>query len=29
MGPLNEAEYQREKTRLQLPEFSRVFDDLK
>jgi len=25
MGPFNEIEYQREKTRLQLPEFTRVF----
>ena len=28
-GPFNELEYQQEKKRLQLPEFSRVFDDLK
>jgi hypothetical protein len=29
MGPFNELEYQQEKRRLQLPEFSRVFADLK
>jgi hypothetical protein len=29
IGPLNEFEYQREKERLQLPDFSRVFKDLK
>jgi hypothetical protein len=28
-GPFNELEYQQEKQRLQLPEFSRVFADLK
>jgi hypothetical protein len=28
MGPFNELEYQQEKRRLQLPEFSRVFPDL-
>jgi hypothetical protein len=28
-GPFNEHEYQAEKRRLQLPEFSRVFSDLK
>jgi hypothetical protein len=28
-GPFNEFEYQQEKRRLQLPEFSRVFADLK
>jgi hypothetical protein len=28
-GPFNELEYQQEKRRLQLPEFSRVFADLK
>jgi hypothetical protein len=29
IGPLNEVEYQQEKGKLQLPEFSRVFNDLK
>ena len=29
IGPLSDLEYQREKGRLQLPEFSRVFSDLK
>jgi hypothetical protein len=29
MGPFNDLEYQREKERLQLPEFSRAFSDLK
>jgi hypothetical protein len=29
MGPFNELEYQRERARLQLPEFGRVFADLK
>ena len=29
MGPFNELEYQQEKRKLQLPEFSRVFADLK
>jgi hypothetical protein len=29
IGPLNERDYQQEKRRLQLPEFSRVFDHLK
>jgi hypothetical protein len=29
MGPFNELEYQQKKRRLQLPEFSRVFPDLK
>ena len=29
IGPLNELEYQQEKRRLQLPEFSKVFGDLK
>jgi hypothetical protein len=29
MGPFNELEYRQEKTRLQLPEFSIVFGDLK
>jgi hypothetical protein len=29
IGPLNELDYQQEKRRLQLPEFSRVFSDLK
>ena len=29
VGPLTEGEYQEEKSRLQLPEFSRIFDDLK
>jgi hypothetical protein len=29
IGPLNELEYQREKEKLQLPDFSRVFNDLK
>jgi hypothetical protein len=29
MGPFSELEYQQEKRRLQLPEFSRVFSDLK
>jgi len=29
IGPLNEGEYQQEKRRLGLPEFSRVFTDLK
>jgi hypothetical protein len=29
IGPLNELEYQREKERLQLPDFSRVFKYLK
>jgi hypothetical protein len=29
IGPFNELEYQQEKGRLQLPEFSRVFSDLK
>lgn len=28
-GPFNESEYQEEKRRLQLPEFSKVFADLK
>jgi hypothetical protein len=28
-GPFNELEYQQEKRRLQLPEFSTVFADLK
>jgi hypothetical protein len=28
-GPFSELEFQQEKRRLQLPEFSRVFDDLK
>lgn len=29
IGPFNESEYRREKERLQLPDFSKVFDDLK
>jgi hypothetical protein len=29
IGPLNAFEYQREKEKLQLPDFSRVFNDLK
>jgi hypothetical protein len=29
IGPFNELEYQQEKRRLQLPEFRRVFVDLK
>jgi hypothetical protein len=29
MGPFTELEYQQEKSRLQLPEFSKVFRDLK
>ena len=29
MGPFSELEYQQEKRRLQLPEFSKVFADLK
>jgi hypothetical protein len=29
IGPLNERDYQQEKRRLQLAEFSRVFDHLK
>lgn len=29
VGPLNELEFEQEKRRLQLPEFSRVFNDLK
>jgi len=29
IGPFNELEYQQEKRRLQLPEFSRVFSNLK
>ncbi|WP_156434905.1 hypothetical protein [Bradyrhizobium lablabi] len=29
MGPFTELEYQQEKNRLQLPEFSKVFRDLK
>jgi hypothetical protein len=29
IGPLNEFEYQQEKEKLQLPNFSRVFNDLK